>query len=151
MRNSIHEISELDFDGKKWITKLRNLICENGKINQEQIDLICDLILSDEEFNSEPNVFDTSEPNINEQSELLYRLSDNTSVNGLKDNQEILFSPFFTLLFGYNGAGKSSYYKILKDAFHSDQPIRKNIYTSDHQETSAKIQFTNVSTRPTTS
>lgn len=143
MRNSIHEISELDFNGKKWITKLRNLICENGKLNQEQISSICDLILCEDEFNAPPNITDTTETNLDEQSELLYTLSGNTSVNGLKDDQEIYFSPFFTLLFGYNGAGKSSYYKILKDAFHSDQPIRKNIYKSDQQDTSALLRFTN--------
>lgn len=143
MRNAIHEISELDFNGKEWITKLRNIICENGSISQEQINSVCDRVLSDEEFNSEPTISDTTDTNVDEQSELLYKLSDNKSVNGLIDNQEIFFSPFFTLLFGYNGAGKSSYYKILKDAFHSDQLIRKNIYKTDSYEISAKIEFTN--------
>ena len=142
MSNAVEAIADIDFDGKKWITLLRNRLCENGKLTEEDITDAFETILLKDSYNEKPDIVQGNSSK-NSKSKLIYTLKENRNVNGLKDDQEIKFSPFFTLIYGLNGTGKTSYYKILKDAFHSDQVIRKNIFKENKGSPSANIDFVN--------
>lgn len=142
MSNAIQTIANIDFNGLKWITILRNKLCENGDLNEDDIKEAFGHILSDDVYNIKADIPEFSNSSIAKKKSL-FKLRDNKNVNGLHNNEEITFSPFFTLLYGQNGTGKTSYYKILKDAFHSNQSIRRNIYSSTNETISAKIDFIN--------
>lgn len=141
MSNAIDYLKRVSFDNKKWITDLRNTICQNGSYSNENITTAIKNFTSTE---SPDEIEETTE----EESEfpdrsikLLYRLYENQNLAGTKDNQNIVFSPFFTLIYGKNGSGKSTYYKTLKSIFSENQNIKKNIYTNNTDEISVKIDL----------
>jgi energy-coupling factor transporter ATP-binding protein EcfA2 len=139
MSNAITELSKLNFDGIEWITELKNKLCANSNLSQEDIELSFSKILS---RNTIRDI--TIEEEISDETDTqktLYKLYDNTNVAGLSDNNIMQFSPILTIIYGKNGSGKTSYYKILKDAFHSKQEIIGNIYTDSSNAISAKIDF----------
>lgn len=140
MANALNELAKLDFGGVKWITTLRNKICESGKLEESDIEKAFNDILCDKTNINVPLL--PKESNDNSKAMSLYRLYNNKNVSGLADGKEIIFSPFFTLLYGMNGTGKSTIYKVLKDAFHSNQDIKPNIYKSPIKSVvSAKIEL----------
>ena len=59
-------------------------------------------------------------------------LTHNSGVGALADNQTIKFSKNITLLYGKNGSGKSSYFKILNELVGGSNrtEIRPNIYST---------------------
>lgn len=59
-------------------------------------------------------------------------LTHNSGVSALADNQTIKFSKNITLLYGKNGSGKSSYFKILNELVGGSNrtEIRSNIYST---------------------
>jgi len=61
---------------------------------------------------------------------VLKKLSDIEKVNALVQNQEILFHPKLTIIFGYNATGKSGYVRILKRVSKSrtSEDIWSNIH-----------------------
>lgn len=141
MSNAINELSKLNFNGIKWISQLRNQLCLNGSLEQSDIeaayiDLLSEEVIEDIEISS------TSE-DYNHSNKSLFQLRENQNIGGLYDNKQIEFSPSLSLIYGKNGSGKSSYYKILKDAFHSNQNIVGNIYSPSDNIPSAKIEFRN--------
>lgn len=142
MANAINELAALSFDEVRWITSLRNKLCENGSISESDIEFALTELFIQEKYNTAASipVTDVSPSAVREN--ILYKLSGNKNVGGLLDDQELIFSPFFSLVFGKNGTGKSTYYKILKDAFHTNQEIKTNIYASTSTPTSANISFT---------
>ncbi len=140
MSNSIEDLSKLSFDKKEWITELKNKVCQNGKLELEDIQTAFDKILSETELEdieilSSGSIIDVVEKTI-------LSIYENQNIGGLYDNKKIDFSPLFTLIYGKNGSGKSTYYKALKDAFHSNQNIKGNIYNSSSAESKANFDFT---------
>ena len=142
LSNAIHSIAEINFDGLKWITLLRNRLCENGEITGDDINKAFESFLSDSEYKKTPKIVSHNK-SISSKRRLLFKLKENQNVKGLSNNNQITFSPFFTLLYGLNGTGKTSYYEVLKDAFHSEQGIRNNIYKDDDCTPSATVSFIN--------
>lgn len=66
----------------------------------------------------------------------------NAGVCALANNQKIVFSKDITLLYGNNGSGKSSYFRILNEIIGGNHKteLRPNIYTST--DNSINIQLT---------
>lgn len=139
MSNAVDYLKRLSFDNKKWITDLKNKICQYGTYTDEDITIaVSHFISSEQPDNIEITQSTTTRT---ERKKLLYRFYENKNISGLIDNQEIEFSPFFTLIYGKNGSGKSSYYKALKHIFLKNQNIRPNIYLDTSDDISAKIDL----------
>ena len=65
-------------------------------------------------------------------------------VNALTEKQTIEFSPSLTIIYGSNGAGKSGYVRLLKNAFYSKdkEQILENINLSEgHKPVYAELGF----------
>lgn len=139
MANAIEDLSKLSFDKKEWITELKNKVCQNGKLELEDIQTAFEKLLSKTEL-EDIEILSSSSTSVVVEKTIL-SIYDNQNIGGLYDNKKIDFSPLFTLIYGKNGSGKSTYYKALKDAFHSNQNIKGNIYSSSTDETKAKFDF----------
>lgn len=139
MSNAITELAKLNFDGKEWITELRNKLCENGELSEENIQEAF-LKLNSNNIVSNIEIIPNAAIH-NATTKTLFKLRENKNVCGLYDDKVIEFSPMLSIIYGKNGSGKTSYYKILKDAFHSRQNIQGNIYNNSVLPTSAKIDF----------
>lgn len=141
MSNAIKKLSELDFEGKEWISELRNKLCQNGILSEGDIQLAFDKIHS---INILPTIMvDEVEAVENNSNRSLYQLRENKNLGGLFDDNLLEFSPQITVIYGKNGSGKSTYYRALKDAFLENQNIQGNIYNPSSVLPSAKIEFRN--------
>ncbi|MCF6279719.1 MAG: hypothetical protein L3J14_05165 [Flavobacteriaceae bacterium] len=141
MSNAIYHLSRLSFDQIEWITELKNKLCQNGIISDE------DIQTAFEKVNSINTISDflyqiTSTSSV-ENTQTLYRFYDNVNLEGLYDRKEIVFSPELTIIYGKNGSGKTSFFKALKDAFYKPQNIKGNIYTPSTNPITAKFDFVN--------
>ena len=141
MNNAIDYLERVSFDNKKWITDLRNTICQNGSYSDENITTAIGDFTSTESPNEIEEIIEEETISQHNSIKLLYRLYENQNLGGTKDNQDIVFSPFFTLIYGKNGSGKSTYYKTLKSIFCENQNIKKNIYTNNTDTTLVKIDL----------
>lgn len=139
MSNGIHELSKLSFDGKEWITELRNKLCANGDLAESDVSTAFDKLHSEKKLNDQ--IVAVPLAGRTKLNQTLHRIYDNNNVGGLYDNNEIEFSPQLTVVYGKNGSGKSSFYRLLKDAFHSRQGILGNIYSANTSPISAKVDF----------
>ena|ERR1700744_1159595 len=139
MSNAINELIKLNFDEREWICELRNKVCELGVLSEDDVLTAFDKLNSDVKLSAIvlPDTIGTTAA----ANKTLYKLYENSNAAGLYDNKHITFSPSFTLIYGKNGSGKTSYYKILKDAFHSSQDIIGNIYQVSPIPSTAKIDF----------
>lgn len=140
MANAIEDLSKLSFDKKEWITELKNKVCQNGKLELEDVQIAFDKLLSETELEDVELVSFATTNSVVEKT--ILSIYDNQNIGGLYDNKKIDFSPLFTLIYGKNGSGKSTYYKALKDAFQSKQNIKGNIYNNTGVDTKAKFDFT---------
>jgi len=141
MSNAIYHLSRLSFDQIEWITELKNKLCQNGIISDE------DIQTAFEKVNSINTISDFLYQIIStssvENTQTLHRLYDNVNLEGLYDRKEIVFSPELTIIYGKNGSGKTSFFKALKDAFYKPQRIKGNIYTPSTNPISANFDFVN--------
>lgn len=142
MANAINELAGLSFDDEKWITVLKNKLCETGILTDQDIENAFNDLFVTDKYNTAANIPEVNNSQATTRENILYRLMGNKNVGGLLDDQELIFSPYFSLVFGKNGTGKSTYYKVLKDAFYSNQEIKSNIYTPTATAISANISFT---------
>lgn len=112
-----------------WMKKLiQEVIDTNGNISQERLDKIFDSYINE---NSLPETVSTvSATNVPKQKILLQSLKHVSGVGALSENQEIKFSDSVTVLYGLNGSGKSSYFRILNELCGGNQKkdILQNIY-----------------------
>lgn len=71
------------------------------------------------------------------------KLTHNCGVNALCENQTIKFSKDVTVLYGLNGSGKSSYFRILNEVVGGNQEkkILPNIYKSDNKDVNVLIEY----------
>jgi energy-coupling factor transporter ATP-binding protein EcfA2 len=75
----------------------------------------------------------------------LTRLSSITGLNRLSSDSVIRFSPNLTVIYGENGTGKSGFSRILKDigySYEAETKLLPNIYASDIQAITAKVEYT---------
>lgn len=71
------------------------------------------------------------------------KLTHKCGVNALCENQTIKFSKDVTVLYGLNGSGKSSYFRILNEVVGGNQEkkILPNIYKSDNKDVNVLIEY----------
>ncbi|TXN34991.1 AAA family ATPase [Flagellimonas hymeniacidonis] len=139
MSNAIYHLSRLSFEQIEWITELKNKICQNGEITDEDIEIAFGKITSQD--TTEDMLHLTVSSVSPDNAKTLYRLYENLNIEGLYDGKEIVFSPELTVIYGKNGSGKTSFFKALKDAFQKTQNIKGNIYSPSTNTTSAKFDF----------
>lgn len=74
----------------------------------------------------------------------LTELIHHSGVNALASEQKIAFSPDITLLYGYNGTGKSSYFRILNETVGGNREIRvhHNIFSQTPAPINVELKFT---------
>lgn len=126
-----------------WISKvIKTFIDETGKLSEEsQKKLIADL-LEQEEF-----VIDCSEiVNVlsRENTISISKLEHISGVNALASNQLIKFCPDVNIVYGLNGTGKSSYFRILNEVVGGSKhkKIIGNIYKEENEDVLTKIEYT---------
>ena len=75
-------------------------------------------------------------------------LTHNSGVSALADNQTIKFSKNITLLYGKNGSGKSSYFKILNELVGGGNrtEIRPNIYSDTPNPIRVEVTYASAGT-----
>lgn len=131
----------------------KDLICRaintNGTIEQADLDIILDEILNEVTTPSLviPANFGVAYPKI-----VLNSLKHISGVNALANNQEIKFcEEGLTLIFGFNGSGKSSYFRILNMMANADinYPVLQNIYSQTPAPFHVKLDYTIAGTRTT--
>lgn len=88
-----------------------------------------------------------NEPNINDNNSSeeirIMSLEHNKGVNALKQSQTIKFHNDVTVLYGLNGAGKSSYFKVLNEIVGGNQKkkVSSNIYLDNSITIDVNISF----------
>jgi len=105
----------IDYSNNKspWLKLLViEAINTNGKISDEKLDEIYSCLNKGTEIQSPPL---NTRSATNSQRIFLNKLEHLSGVNALSPNQTIKFSDNITILFGLNGAGKSSYFKVLNE------------------------------------
>lgn len=73
----------------------------------------------------------------------LKELIHHSGVNALADEQMIRFTPQVNIIYGLNGTGKSSYFRILNEMIggKNKTPIRPNIYRDDAEAVSVDVKY----------
>lgn len=144
---------------KKWLKAIVNKVLEvKRELTEQEVLKIYNIFIEENNLNgnkNENNIEDTEtiitslssvntfEANDNIKKLVLKKLSDIENVNALIQNQEILFHPKLTIIFGYNATGKSGYVRILKRVSKSrtSEDIWSNIHSSKEKNI-GKAKFT---------
>lgn len=125
-----------------WISKvIKTFIDETGKLSEEsQNKLIADL-LEEEEFVIDCSVIANVLSRENTIS--INRLEHISGVNALASNQLIKFCPDVNIVYGLNGTGKSSYFRILNEVVGGSKhkKIIGNIYREGNEDVLTKIEY----------
>lgn len=128
----------------EWLKALiKDAIETNGSIEELRINEIFDNLL-----NGTPLLGQSHNPSSVQRSsqKLLFEsLTHVSGVNALCENQTVKFSPDVTVLYGLNGSGKSSYFRILNEVCGGNQKkeILPNIYAleTDRKAISVEINY----------
>lgn len=124
-------LSEFANNKPEWLKVLiKDAIETNGSIEELRINEIFDNLLNGTPL--QVQTYNLSSSQQSSQKLLFKSLTHVSGVNALCENQTIKFSPDVTVLYGLNGSGKSSYFRILNNisgGVHKE--IKPNIYTSD--------------------
>lgn len=135
MRNKVHAKDYLtDFSSGKpeWLQVLiKETIDTNGAISENRKNEIFENLLNNTQLHVQSAPITTRQQNTNKF--LFDSLTHISGVNALSENQTIKFSPDITVLYGLNGSGKSSYFRILNNVSGGTQhkSIFPNIYVDD--------------------
>ena len=111
-----------------WLKKLiYEIIQSNGSINSTIIDELYSSLVNETPID-EPTL--TSENNTDATNLHFISLKHNSGVSALADSQIIKFSDNVTIMYGLNGSGKSSYFRVLNEIVGGNQKkeILPNIY-----------------------
>jgi len=124
-----------------WLKALIYEVIEtNGNISDDKKKEIFDSLKNGITLEiNEPNISD----NDSDKEIYLTSLEHIHGVNALKQNQTIKFHKDVTILYGLNGAGKSSYFKVLNEIVGGNQKkeILPNIYLDTPQTIDVNILF----------
>ena len=140
-QNAKEYLKEFANNKQNWLKALiYELIETNGKISEDKKNEIFLCLRDDTDIViNEPNI-----SNDNPDSEIyITSLEHIRGVNALKENQKIKFHRDVTILYGLNGAGKSSYFKILNEIVGGNQKkeILPNIYLDTPQPIEVEISL----------
>lgn len=124
-------LSEFANNKPEWLKALiKDAIETNGSIEELRINEIFDNLLNGTPLQVQTHNLSSAQQS--SQKLLFESLTHVSGVNALCENQTIKFSPDVTVLYGLNGSGKSSYFRILNNisgGVHKE--IKPNIYISD--------------------
>lgn len=122
---------------KDWLRLLINKSIEsNGSVSNEDFETIYSL-LKDNSSSTIPPISTYSIQSDNQPLSLI-SLKHKNGVCALQDNTRIKFSPHITILYGLNGSGKSSYFKILNEIVGGN--IHKEIISNVYSDTCKPIE-----------
>ncbi len=135
--NAKEYLKEFAISQQGWLKALiYDAIESNGNVTNERKNKIFKHLTDGADLN-------VTEPNINEEdleSEIyITKLIHKSGVNALKENQTIKFTKDVTILYGLNGAGKSSYFKVLNEIVGGNQ--KKEILPNIYAETTKPIEI----------
>ncbi len=140
--NAKEYLKEFATSQPNWLKALIYEVIEtNGNISNDKKKEIFDSLKDDITLEiNEPNI----SINDSDKEIRLTSLEHIQGVNALKPNQTIKFHSDITILYGLNGAGKSSYFKVLNEIVGGNQKkeILSNIYLDDPQTIDVNISFT---------
>lgn len=134
----LKEFSASQYDWFKVL--IYELIETNGNILDDKKTNIFNSLRDDTDLEiNEPNISE----NHSDKEIYLTSLEHIKGVNALKQNQTIKFHNDITILYGLNGAGKSSYFKVLNEIVGGNQKkvILSNIYLNPPQTIDVNISF----------
>lgn len=86
---------------------------------------------------------DEKEIDVNNDAVILKELKHNSGVNALAENQKIKFNSQVNVVYGLNGTGKSSYFRILNEMLGGSNktPIQSNIYSENADAVSVEMKY----------
>lgn len=132
-------------NGKQdWLKSLiQEAIDTNGAIADDRLEVIFENLKNNTPIPTQVNQNKT-QPTTTEKI-LFKTLKHISGVNALCENQTIKFSPDVTVLYGLNGSGKSSYFRILNEICGGNvkKDILPNIYIneSDRKVVSVQLEY----------
>lgn len=124
-----------------WLkTLIDEAINSNGNILEKQLSSIYKLLKNEVEESTLANI--TQVTNSIDKL-ILKKLTHNSGINALKNQQSINFNENCNVLFGFNGSGKSSYFRILNEITGGNEKkdILANIYLDTAQPISVDIDY----------
>ena len=135
------ELAEKD-DCNVWLSYIIKLFIEKrGIIDDDEIDDLADYLLQ------RKNIPYIAPPSTNFSSKnekiVLTKLEHHSGVSALSEEQNISFSSQFNIIYGLNGSGKSSYFRILNNMVGNSKikNIFPNIYSKFPQNIKVNIKY----------
>ncbi len=137
--NAKEYLKEFATSQSDWLKALiYEAIETNGNISHEKLETVFEHLINGTSLSiTEPNI-NTELSESSESRIYITELIHKTGVNALKENQHIKFTDDVTILYGLNGTGKSSYFKVLNEIAGGN--TRKNILSNIHIETKKSIE-----------
>lgn len=116
------------------------LINKDGELTEEDYAAAAQQLKTNDAATMELPTADTT---ANETEIRLVSLTHHTGVNALAAEQRVDFSSDITLLYGNNGSGKSSYFRILNEMAGGSQPARiyPNIYAKETKPIDVEVEY----------
>lgn len=142
--NAIDYLIELAETDKcnAWVSYVIKYFIENqGVIDDNAKNDLVDYLLQRKEIpeiDSPSIIF-----NSNNEKIILKKLEHHSGVNALSDEQKISFSPEINIIYGLNGTGKSSYFRILNNmtGHAKSKNIFRNVYSGSPKNINVDIEY----------
>ena len=139
--NAKEYLKEFAVSQSDWLKALiYDSIETNGNITTERENEIFNHLTNGTQLHiTEPNLSTEA----TESEIYITKLVHKSGVNALKEEQTIKFSNDVTILYGMNGAGKSSYFKVLNEIVGGNQKkeILSNIYAETTKPVAIELSF----------
>ncbi len=113
-------------------------VLSNGNIDAKKLDELYSMLVNDASI-EEPTLISSREP---QNCELKFQtLKHISGVSALTNNQTIKFCDNVTIMYGLNGSGKSSYFRIMNEIVGGNQKkeILPNIYSDSPEPISVEF------------
>lgn len=142
--NAIDYLIELSENDKcnAWVSYVIKYFIENrGVIDDNAKNNLADYLLQRKEIpelKSPSSKFNSSNEKI-----ILKKLNHYSGVNALSDEQKISFSPQINIIYGLNGTGKSSYFRVLNNmtGHAKSKNILHNIYSDSPKNINVDVEY----------
>ncbi|HEL0563352.1 TPA: AAA family ATPase [Streptococcus equi subsp. zooepidemicus] len=142
--NAIDYLIELSENDKcnAWVSYVIKYFIENrGVIDDNAKDDLADYLLQRKEIpklKSPSSKFNSSNEKI-----ILKKLNHHSGVNALSDEQKISFSSQINIIYGLNGTGKSSYFRVLNNmtGHAKSKNILHNVYSDSPKNINVDVEY----------